>query len=92
MSRSFDFVVVVVVWTVAILIHRIGISLFQPGSPLYGIATSGTEVLNGPERAELWSQILVIYMPVLVGGGVIAWAFIREYQRQALTAAPGRRP
>lgn len=92
MSRAYDFVVVGIVWLFAIIIHRISIELFTPGSPLYEIATDDTATLNGTARADLWFEFLVVYMPLLVGGGIVAWAIVREYRRRVQTAAqPVRR-
>jgi hypothetical protein len=89
MGRAFDFVVIGVVWTICVLIHYISILLFQPGSPLWRVATDGTEVVNGAARATLWFEALSVYIPLLVAGGIVAWAFAREYRRQAVTAVSG---
>lgn len=62
------------------------VELFAPGQPLYAIATDGTSVMNGQQRADLWFQILAVWLPVLAFGGIIAWAGIREYRRQVSTA------
>lgn len=86
MSRAFDFVVVGVIWVIALVIHLIGVELFAPGSPLFEIATSGTGTMNGTERAEQWHQIIAVWVPLLAAGGISAWAFVREYRRQAVTA------
>ena len=86
MSRAFDFVVVGVIWIIAIVIHLVSIQLFAPGSPLFELATSGTATMHGTERAENWHQILAVWMPLLACGGISAWAFVREYRRQAATA------
>lgn len=88
MSRAFDFVVVGVIWIIALVIHLIGIELFAPGTPLFEIATSGTEVMNGQKRAELWHEIITVWAPLFAAGGISAWAFVREYRRQAVTASP----
>lgn len=90
MSRGFDFVVVGVIWVVAVIIHLMGVELFSPGGPLYTIASTGTEAMNGAERAQLWYEILTIWVPLLACAGITAWAFVREYRRQAVTGA--RRP
>ncbi len=87
MSRAFDFVVVGVIWIVAIVVHMIGIELFAPGTPLYEIAVDGTAAMNGGERADLWHEILTVWVPLLAMGGISAWAMVREYRRQAVTAA-----
>jgi hypothetical protein len=84
-TRAFDFVVVGVVMIISVVIHRIGIELFQPGSPLYELA-AGAENLNGAARAQLWFEILTIWMPLMAAAGIIAWAVFREYRRQARTA------
>jgi len=93
MSRAFDLTIMTVIVIVSVVIHTIGLELFIPGSPLYELAANGNASMNGQARADLWSQILVIWVPMLASGGIIAWVFIREFRRQAVTAArPGRPP
>lgn len=87
MSRGFDFVVVGVIWVIAAVIHLMSVELFAPGSPLFEIATTGTEAVNGQARATLWHEILAVWVPLLCVAGISAWAFVREYRRQAVTAA-----
>lgn len=89
MSRAFDFTVVGVIISVAVIVHLIGVNLFIPGTPLYDLATDGTEAMNGQQRADMWAQALVIWVPLLSSGGILAWAFVREFRRQATTAATG---
>ena len=92
MTRAFDFTVAVVVSLISVIIHRISIELFAPGSTLYGIATDATH-FQASSRAWLWSQILIVWAPLLVITGVWAWVFTREYRRQvATTAVASRRP
>lgn len=88
MSRAFDFVVIGIIWIVAVVIHLMGVELFSPGTPLYQAAASATN-LNGAERAQLWYEILTVWVPLLAAGGITAWGFVREYRRQALTAMRG---
>lgn len=92
MSRAFDFVVVGVIWIIAVVIHMMGIELFAPGSPLHELASTGTGAMNGAARADLWYEILTVWVPLAAGGGISAWAFVREYRRQAVTAVRGARP
>jgi len=87
MSRAFDFTVLGVIYIIAIIIHLMGIELFSPGTPLYNLATDGTQTMNGAERAQLWYEILTVWVPMLAMGGITCWGFIREYRRQAVTAA-----
>jgi len=86
MSRAFDFTVVGVITIIAVVIHLIGVELFAPGSPLHAVASSAT-AMNGAERADLWYEILAVWVPLMAFGGICAWAAIREYRRQAITAA-----
>jgi len=90
MSRSFDFVVVGVIWLISSVIHLIAVELFAPGKPLYSVATDGTSVMNGTERATLWFEILAVWVPVLAAIGILAWALLREYRRQVATAVQRR--
>lgn len=86
MSRAFDFVVAGVITIIAVVIHLMGIELFAPGTALYSIATSGTEAMNGTARADLWYQIITLWVPLMAVGGIWAWVFLREYRRQSITA------
>lgn len=88
MSRAFDFVVIGVIWTIAVAIHMISVSLFAPGTPLYQSA-AGAVHLQGAERAQLWYEILAIWMPMIGVAGITAWGILREYRRQAVTAVQG---
>lgn len=85
MSRAFDIVVLGVVTIIAAVIHRASVELFAPESPLHEIASQAT-LLNGAARADLWFQIIGIWTPLLVIGGMFAWTLIREYRRQVATA------
>ncbi len=86
MSRAFDFVVITVIYVVAIVVHLMGIELFAPGSPLHSIATSGTGAMNGGERADLWYEIITVWVPLMAVFGISAYGIVREYRRQAVTA------
>ncbi len=87
MSRAFDFVLVGVIYIVAVVIHLMGIQLFGPASPLHELASTGTAAFNGADRADLWYEIITVWVPLIACAGISAWAFIREYRRQAVTAA-----
>jgi len=86
MSRIYDFAVVSVVFIVAAVVHLMGAELFLPGTPLYEVATDGTEVMNGQQFADRVSMIVTVWVPLIATGGVILWALVREYRRQALSA------
>jgi len=87
MSRSFDFVVSGVSVTIAVVVHRMAVELFAPNAPLHKLASDGTGALNGAARADLWFQILAIWMPLAVFGGIaLLYPLIREFRRQANTA------
>lgn len=88
MSRAFDFTVVGVIWVVAVVIHLMGIELFAPGTPLHELASGATH-LNGAARADLWYEILTKWVPLAAAIGISAWAMVREYRRQAVTAVQG---
>jgi len=91
MTLAFDITVGGVITTISVIIHRVGLSLFAPGQPLYDIAAGATH-FNGPEKAFLWFQIITIWAPLLVIGGVWMWVLIRAFKRQVTTAAtPARR-
>lgn len=91
MTRVFDFTVAGVIHIIAVVVHFMGITLFQPGSALYDIATDGTAVMNGTARADLWFEIITIYAPLLAVGSIWGWLLMREYRRQVTTAVT-RRP
>lgn len=90
MSRAFDFVVLAVVYIIAVVIHMMGVELFSPASPLHQIASGATQ-LNGAARADLWYEVLSLWVPLIAVGGISAWVFVREYRRQARTAIAGYR-
>lgn len=85
MSRAFDFTVVAVVVIVAILVNRMALELLQPGTPLYAVATDGTGNVNGQEFADFVWQAIGIWVPMIASFGIMAWAMLREYRRQAVT-------
>lgn len=90
MTRVFDFTIVSVTWIICVVIHRISLELLQPGSPLYQVATDGTGNVNGQQFADFVWQAMAIYIPLIVGAGILAWAMLREYRRQAVTTAQPR--
>lgn len=91
MSRGFDFTVVSVIWVICTVIHYMGVILLQPGSPLHDVATDGTANVGGPAFAEIVWQSVAIWIPMIAGAGILAWAVLREYRRQAVTSAGPRR-
>jgi len=86
MSRAYDFTVVSVVTIIAVVVHFMGLELLQPGTPLYAVATDGTQNVGGPAFAEIVWQSVAIWIPLLSIAGVLAYALLREYRRQAVTA------
>lgn len=92
MGRGFDFVVIGVIYLVAFIVHLMAIELLAPGSPLHVVASTGTSAMNGAERADLWYEMLAIWVPLLAIGGITAWGFVREYRRQTITAVQGPAP
>lgn len=92
MSRAFDFVLVGIIYVIALVVHLMGIELFAPGSPLYELAATDNAVMHGQERADMWYEVLTLWVPLIGCAGISAWAFVREYRRQAITAVRGGRP
>jgi hypothetical protein len=91
-TRIFRFTVTGVIYIIAAVIHRMAVELFAPESPLHKLASDGTAVLNGAQRADLWFEILSIWVPIMAIGGVTAWMLMAEYRHQTVTAARQRRP
>lgn len=91
MTRAFDFVVSGVITSIAIVIHRVSLTLFAPGQPLYSVAAEAT-TLGGASKAWLWFQIIAIWAPLLAIGCIWLWALVREFRRQITTAATPARP
>lgn len=91
MTRIFDFTVSSVVIIVSLVVHRMGVELLAPGTPLYETATDGTGNVNGAQFADFVWQAISIWIPLIVFFGILSWAAIREYRRQVVTTAP-RRP
>lgn len=90
MSRIFDFTLAGTLIIIASVIHRAAVELFAPESPLHRLASDGTQLMNGAARADLWFEIIAIWVPILVTGFAAAFILIREYRRQVATAT--RRP
>jgi hypothetical protein len=86
MTRAFDFTVVAVIYIMAVIIHLMTVELMAPGTPLYELAIDGTEAMSGQEWADQTYMILSTWVPLIAFGGITAWATIREYRRQALSA------
>lgn len=90
MSRIYDFTLVGVISLISFIIHRIAIGLFGPQSGLHDVASRATE-FDGTARADLWFEIIAVWAPLIAIGGIVAWAFLREWRRQVTTArAPPR--
>jgi len=85
MSRIIDTVIVGVSWAITAIYHLMAVEIFDPSGALFGIAAEGA-TLNGQQRAVLWHEILVVWVPLIAVAGVMAWAFVREYRRQRVTA------
>lgn len=90
MTRAFDFTVITVIYIVAVVVHLMGVELMAPGSPLYALATDGTEVMDGQEWADMVYMIISTWVPLIGVGGISAWALVREYRRQTATAVRPR--
>jgi len=91
-TRIFRFTVAAVETIIAAVIHRMAVELFAPESPLHALASDGTTALKGAERADLWFEILSVWIPLLAIGGVALWLIAAEYKQQAATAVQPRRP
>jgi hypothetical protein len=86
MSRPYDYTVGGVIIIISAVMHRLGVEIFAPESPLHSIASQGA-AMNGASRADLWFEILAIWMPLLGVGFAFAFMLMREYRRQVSTAA-----
>jgi hypothetical protein len=91
MTRIFDYTVSGVIVIIAAVIHRMGTELFAPESPLHKLASDGTAAVNGAARADLWFEILTIWVPLMVIGFAAGFILIKEYRRQVATATRGPR-
>lgn len=89
-NRAYDIVVAGVLMTVSVIIHLMAVNLFAPDQPLWNVATDGTSVLNGTQKAALWFEILSVWMPLLVFGTAMVYVMVREYRRQVQTATQAR--
>jgi len=85
MTRAYDFVVGGVVSIIASIIHLLSVELFAPDNPLYQFATQ-SEVFHNTARANFMGEFLIVWLPLLLLGGVWAWVFTREYRRLRSTA------
>lgn len=86
MTRAYDFTLAGVLSIFSVILHRIGIAMFDTDTPLYAIATDGTATLNGAEKAAMWSEFFILWLPLLIFATGWLYALIREYRRQAITA------
>jgi len=92
LTRIWRFTVAAVIYIISAVIQRMAIELFAPESPLHKLASDGTAVMNGAQRADLWFEILSIWIPLFAMGGVSLWLLVAEYRRQIATAAQPRPP
>lgn len=92
MGRAYDFVVAGTLMMISVVIHLISVELFSPDKALFDIATDGTEAMNGSARAELWFEVLSIWMPLAVFAASMVYVMVREYRRQIQTATGQPRP
>lgn len=92
MSAAYDVVVASVITIIMIVLHRIGVEMFAPGSALWEVATDGTEVMSGAQHANMLFQVIVVWMPMLFIGGVWLYVAIRAWKRQVQTAIPQGAP
>lgn len=90
MSLAYDMTVSAVIAIISVVIHMMALYLFAPDTALHALASQAT-LLNGADRADLWYQILVMWVPL--GGLLVAavWPLARAYRRQAATAVQQRR-
>lgn len=86
MTLAYDIVVSSVLLLMAIIAHLMAVELFAPGTALHA-AASTADNLGGAEKADLWYQIFVMWIPLLVAGTAFAWPFVRAYRRQGVSAA-----
>jgi len=84
-NRGTAFIIIAVVYTISVIIHLIGATLFDPGGVLYQGAAAA-EHFNGEYLAEQWYDVLVVWAPVLAVAGVTMWGIVNEYRRQTQTA------
>lgn len=89
MSLAYDMVVSGVLLVISVIMNRIALYLFAPGTALHEMASSAT-LLQGAARADLWYEILGIWMPLFGVLVAFAWPLVRVYRRQAVTAASTR--
>lgn len=92
MGRAYDFVVAGTLMMISVIIHLISVELFKPESALHAVASDGTATLDGAAKADLWFQILSVWMPLAVFAAAMVWVMIREYRRQIQTAVSSPRP
>lgn len=91
MSRPFRFVLTGVMYIIAYVIHFISAKIFATDGALYTLASSGTEAMNGAQRAAFWQEALVVWVPLIAGVGITFWLLVSEYKAQQQTTAAARR-
>jgi len=86
MTVAYDIVQASVLTVFALVIHRITSAIFNESGALYGIATDGTAILSGPQRAAFMADFFIIWLPLLIMGFAWSFAAVKAYKRQSVTA------
>lgn len=84
MSRVHTFLVILLVLTVASVVHLISVAVFPPMDDSLQHENEGT--FNAEEvRSDIYLT-LSVYVPLIMSLGAIVWGAVREYRRQRDTA------
>lgn len=91
MSRMYRYATIGVIWILAIVIHWFGVTLFAPGTPLYGIGADGVGTFIEAGWRDNMYLVFVQIIPMLFIGGSLLWGFAKEYEDALLSSGGVRR-
>lgn len=85
MTRIYDYTLITVIALISYTVHVVAVELFAPGKGLHEVASQATQ-FDGAAKADLWFEVLAVWIEVIAIAGIVAWALLREYRRQVATA------
>lgn len=84
MSRVHTFLVILLVLLIASAVHLMAVSLFpRMQEPLQH---ENGDTFNQDQVMQDIHDVLAVWVPLTMSGGVIVWGFLREYRRQRDTS------
>lgn len=91
MSRAGTIVAVGLILVVTIWMQRLAFELLGPSSMMWGMIENITFPVDGDQWAERMYVAITVWFMWLIRIGAIVGGFVREFRRENVTAARGRR-